>query len=110
MGTSDHPHRAAFGVAAAVALAGLAAGGLTGRPAVVHVHAAAAQSPTFGIGRPPRPDELKALDIDVLPDGRGLPPGSGSAEAGRLVYAARCALCHGASGKEGPQDVLVGGR
>jgi len=45
----------------------------------------------------------------VRPDGRGLPPGSGTAERGRDVYARRCAACHGASGKEGPFDLLVGG-
>src|SRR5216110_3272297 len=70
---------------------------------------AAAQSPTFGLGRSPRADELKAIDIEVLPDGRGLPDGSGTAEAGQQIYAARCVTCHGATGKEGPQDVLVGG-
>ena len=45
----------------------------------------------------------------MRPDGRGLPPGSGTAERGRDVYARRCAACHGASGKEGPFDLLVGG-
>jgi S-disulfanyl-L-cysteine oxidoreductase SoxD len=71
---------------------------------------AAAQSPTFGLGRPATPEEIKSLDIDVTPDGRGLPPGRGTAAAGKLVYDARCVTCHGATGKEGPQDVLVGGR
>ena len=69
-----------------------------------------AQSPTLGLGRAPSAEELRAIDIEVLPDGRGLPPGSGTAEAGKLTYATRCALCHGATGKEGPQDVLVGGQ
>ena len=68
-----------------------------------------AQSPSFGVGRAPTVDELKAIDIDVLPDGRGLPAGSGTARAGKDVYTNRCTTCHGASGKEGPQDVLVGG-
>ena len=62
------------------------------------------------VGRPPTPDELKAIDIEVLPDGRGLPAGSGTAERGKTVYANRCVSCHGATGKEGPQDVLVGGQ
>jgi hypothetical protein len=69
-----------------------------------------AQSPTFALGRAPRAGEITPIDIDVLPDGRGLPPGSGTAEAGKTIYAARCVTCHGATGKEGPQDVLVGGR
>jgi cytochrome c len=72
--------------------------------------ALAAQSPTFGVGRPAQPDEITAIDIDVTPDGRGLPPGHGTAAAGKIIYAARCVTCHGATGKEGPQDVLVGGQ
>ena len=69
-----------------------------------------AQSPAFGVGRAARPDEIAAIDIDVTPDGRGLPAGSGTADAGKAIYAARCVTCHGATGKEGPQDVLVGGQ
>ena len=69
-----------------------------------------AQSPTFGLGRAPHAGELRAIDIEVLPDGRGLPPGRGTADAGKTIYAARCTVCHGATGKEGPQDVLVGGQ
>jgi len=68
-----------------------------------------AQSPTYGVGRPATADEIKAIDIDVTPDGRGLLPGHGTASAGKAVYAARCVTCHGATGREGPQDVLVGG-
>ena len=63
---------------------------------------------TFGIGRPATPAEIAALDIDVGPDGVGLPPGHGSAADGAPLYAARCAGCHGKTGKEGPNDVLVG--
>ena len=63
---------------------------------------------TFGIGRPAMPDEIAALDIDVGPDGAGLPPGRGTSADGAPIYAARCAGCHGKTGKEGPNDVLVG--
>jgi hypothetical protein len=69
-----------------------------------------AQSPTYGLGRPATPSEISAVDIDVEPDGRGLVPGSGTAARGKVVYAARCVTCHGATGKEGPQDILVGGQ
>ena len=62
----------------------------------------------FGIGRPATPAEIAAWDIDVGPDGAGLPPGSGTAGDGAPIYAARCAGCHGKTGKEGPNDVLVG--
>ena len=68
-----------------------------------------AQPPTaFGIGRPATPSEIAAQDIDVAPDGHGLPPGRGTAADGAATYAAKCAACHGATGKEGPNDVLVG--
>jgi len=63
---------------------------------------------TFGIGRPATPSEIAALDIDVGPDGVGLPPGRGTSADGAPIYAARCASCHGKTGKEGPNDVLVG--
>ena len=62
----------------------------------------------FGIGRPATPAEIAALDIDVGPDGAGLPPGRGTAADGAPIYAARCAACHGKTGKEGPNDILVG--
>src|SRR6185503_17409768 len=70
----------------------------------------AAQSPTFGVGRAPKPEEVQAIDIDVTPDGRGLLPGASTAAAGKDVYTRRCETCHGPTGKEGPQDVLVGGQ
>jgi len=70
---------------------------------------AAAQAPaTLGIGRPATASEIAAWDIDVGPDGVGLPPGRGTAADGAPVFAAKCAGCHGKTGKEGPNDVLVG--
>jgi cytochrome c len=69
-----------------------------------------AQSPTFGLGHTPTPDHLKAIDIEVTPDGKGLAPGTGTAAAGKDVYTRRCETCHGPNGTEGPQDVLVGGK
>jgi len=69
--------------------------------------AVAAQAPR-GIGRAATPAEIAAWDVDVMPDGTGLPPGSGSPAAGATLFAARCSRCHGATGKEGPNDVLVG--
>lgn len=56
----------------------------------------------FGIGRPADPVEIAALDIDVMPDGTGLPAGSGSVARGGVVYAARCATCHGSEGEGNP--------
>ena len=64
--------------------------------------------PTFGVGRAATPAEIAAWDIDIGPDGAGLPPGRGTAAEGAAIYAARCAGCHGKTGREGPNDVLVG--
>ncbi|MDJ0825989.1 MAG: c-type cytochrome [Rhodobacter sp.] len=49
----------------------------------------------FGLGRPAFPEEIAAWDIDVRPDGRGLPPGSGNAFDGESVFEDNCAICHG---------------
>ena len=62
----------------------------------------------FGFGRPATEAEINAWDIDVSPDGTGLPAGSGTARTGAAVYARKCAACHGRSGVEGPMDRLVG--
>jgi S-disulfanyl-L-cysteine oxidoreductase SoxD len=79
-------------------------------PSAVRPRSILLQSPTYGVGRPPAPEELKSIDIDVAPDGSNLPAGSGTAAAGKEVYARRCETCHGPTGTEGPQDVLAGGR
>lgn len=65
-------------------------------------------SGSFGFGRAATAEEIHAIDIDVMPDGTGLPAGSGTVEGGAEVYAAKCAWCHGATGTEGPFDRLVG--
>jgi mono/diheme cytochrome c family protein len=69
-----------------------------------------AQSPDYGLGRAPKPEEIKAWDFAISPDGKELPPGSGTSTEGAKIYAAKCAACHGKTGKEGPNDVLVGGQ
>ena len=73
-------------------------------------HPLPAQSPAFGVGRPATADELRDLKTAIAPDGTGLPEGSGTAAAGREVFAAQCARCHGprAQGDVGP--ALVGGQ
>jgi cytochrome c len=60
----------------------------------------------FGLGRTATPAELAAIDIDVRPDGRGLPAGSGTPAAGARIYAARCIACHGKDGEGVRQDRL----
>lgn len=72
-----------------------------------------AQSPQYGVGRTPAPEEIRAMDITPAPDGTGLPEGHGTAAEGRDVYARRCARCHGPKGEGGDepkQSPLVGGR
>lgn len=63
---------------------------------------------SFAIGRDATPAEIAVLNIDFGPDGAGAPPGSGSVAEGKEVYDAKCAVCHGPTGQEGPNDRLVG--
>jgi cytochrome c len=62
---------------------------------------------TFGIGRLAADELIRQWDTDVRPDGQGLPAGSGNAATGKILYAAKCAACHGATGTEGPYNKLV---
>jgi cytochrome c len=64
---------------------------------------------SYGIGRSPTAAEIAAWNIDVGPDGRNFPPGSGTVERGREIYAAQCSSCHGAKGEGGLGDALAGG-
>ena len=52
-------------------------------------------SPFDGIGRTATANEIKAWDIDVRPDFKGLPKGQGSVSRGETVWEAQCASCHG---------------
>lgn len=62
-------------------------------------------------GRPALPEEIAAWDIDVRPDGVGLPAGTGTASAGEELFLERCASCHGEFGEgTGRWPVLVGGQ
>jgi mono/diheme cytochrome c family protein len=72
--------------------------------------AAFAQSPRYHVGRTPTPEEIKAWDIAIGPDGRELPPGRGTVARGKAVYVEQCARCHGATATEGPEMPLVGGK
>ena len=49
----------------------------------------------YGLGRAALPEELAAWDLDVSPDGTGLPVGSGSVEDGEMLFSENCAVCHG---------------
>ena len=68
----------------------------------------AAQYP--GVGRAATPAEIAAWDIDVRPDFKGLPPGSGSVQKGQKVWDDKCASCHGTFGESNEVFTpLVGG-
>jgi S-disulfanyl-L-cysteine oxidoreductase SoxD len=69
-----------------------------------------AQAPTYGVGRAPTAEEVKAWDLTIPPNGEGLPPGSGTAALGRPIFAARCASCHGDKGEDPKYRVITGGR
>ena len=60
-------------------------------------------------GRTPTPDEIQLWDIDVKPDGTGLPKGGGNPVHGKTVYETHCLACHGPGGQGGIKDRLVGG-
>jgi cytochrome c len=62
------------------------------------------------LGVPATAGQIEAWALTVMPDGRGLPAGSGTAAAGRAIYAEKCLACHGADGQGGPSDRLVGGQ
>ena len=81
-----------------VLLVGLALGALP-------VHAQ--EGPNLGV--PATPEQIAGWDLSIEPDGTGLPPGSGDAQAGEAVYRAKCLACHGAEGAGQPNDRLAGG-
>ena len=80
--------------------AGEVAGTLEGLPA----HAPA----RFGFGAEANETRIAMWDVDVKPDGEGLPAGSGTVSVGEQVYMVHCVACHGPTGVEGPNDRLVG--
>lgn len=70
-----------------------------------------AAAETLGLGRAATPEEVAAWDIDIRPDGIGLPEGSGTVVDGETIYTERCAMCHGDFGEAvGRWPVLAGGQ
>ena len=64
----------------------------------------------YDFGRPATIEEIKLWDIDVRPDGKGLPEGSGTVAHGKSVYEENCEACHGPNGQGGIKDRLAGGQ
>jgi S-disulfanyl-L-cysteine oxidoreductase SoxD len=72
--------------------------------------AAASDGRYVGLGRPATPKEIAAWDIDVRPDFKGLPAGSGSVAQGQVIWEAKCASCHGVFGESNEVFApLIGG-
>jgi len=70
-----------------------------------------AESPGhYGYGEPATEEQIAAWDIDIRPDGKGLPEGSGTVDEGMTVFENQCASCHGAFGEGmGRYPKLAGG-
>ena len=67
----------------------------------------AQSSPTYGVGRAPTAEEIRALDISIAPTGDELPPGRGTAKEGAVLFEEKgCVGCHGAAGIGGPAPTL----
>jgi S-disulfanyl-L-cysteine oxidoreductase SoxD len=62
---------------------------------------------TLNLGKPISPADFAAWDIDVEPDGAGLPPGSGTSDQGASIFADNCSACHGDGGR-GAQTTTSG--
>jgi cytochrome c len=86
---------------------------IAARPPVLaqaQVSGAEAGAMRLGIGREAKPEEIAGWDIDVRPDGQGLPPGHGTVKQGEAVYLQQCAACHGEFGESaGRWPILMGG-
>jgi mono/diheme cytochrome c family protein len=67
----------------------------------------AQSSPTYGVGRTPTAEEIRALDISIGPTGEELPQGRGTATEGAVLFEEKgCVGCHGAAGIGGPAPAL----
>ena len=77
--------------------------------ACASAHAATTAPEPYGFGATPSAADMERF-FSPLPDGRGLPPGSGSVQQGKTLYEQQCAACHGANLEGGIGDKLIGGR
>jgi cytochrome c len=64
--------------------------------------------PRFGFGREATAEEIDAIDIDIMPDGTGLPEGKGSVARGKQLYRNQCVQCHGTEGQGADYEALAG--
>ena len=82
-------------------------------PSVAAIMLALACSPVAaqnsGLGTPATPEQIAGWNIEIAPDGKNLPPGSGTIEMGKKVYDTQCLACHGAKLEGGIGPALGGG-
>jgi S-disulfanyl-L-cysteine oxidoreductase SoxD len=69
--------------------------------------AAAMAADLPGLGKPVSESDLALWDLSIGPDGRGLPPGSGTPAQGAAIYAQKCEACHGKDGQGGTNAALA---
>ncbi|MFZ3350203.1 MAG: c-type cytochrome [Xanthobacteraceae bacterium] len=70
---------------------------------------AALAANTPNLGKAVTENDFKAWDITILPDGTGLPPGSGTAAQGAKLFDDKgCSLCHGKDARGGKSNELIG--
>lgn len=100
--------RKLLALACALLLCGFAAERIVAAPKDKAVHAAPVKR--LGIGREATPQEIAGWDIDIRPDGQGLPPGKGTVKDGEQLYMTQCAACHGEFGESaGRWPIIAGG-
>ena len=76
---------------------------------IAFVAPASAADRKLNLGKEATPHEIAGWDIDVRPDGQGLPPGKGSVKDGEEIYMTRCAACHGEFGESAGRWPQVAG-
>ncbi|MEN0052209.1 MAG: cytochrome c [Mucilaginibacter sp.] len=101
-----------LGVLIIMVLGAYSYNGEAGKPASFINADTTAWPASFGFGKPASPQQIAAQDIDVRPDGLGLPLGSGTVAQGKAIYAMKCVACHGSAekvvaGAKLPAPVLV---
>ena len=80
------------------------------KPSLINSAQAAQATKQLGLGRVALPSEIAAWNIDVRPDGQGLPEGKGTVKQGETIYNEQCASCHGDFGEGIDRwPVLAGG-
>lgn len=77
--------------------------------ALISAATCAASAKDYGVGRAATSTEIAEWNIDVRPDGQGLPKGHGSVSEGQTLYDDKCASCHGTFGESNDYLAIAGG-